>query len=308
MTDLVSIIITTYNRSDFLEETLNSIQNQTYSTLEILLIDDGSEESVAIINNSICNKFPKCKYFYKENSGQPDSRNYGIAKAKGAFIGFCDDDDYWNLNKLEKQINIFEKFPDYSLVTGCIEYVEENGQKTGIVKCHEGHNHGYIFKSLLVKNRTASITPLLKREVFDKVGYFNPNFTIAEDWEFWRRVSYYYKFYNINEIISYVRLHPKNMTNSRSGNLVDRFVLYRKLTEYLLIWGENRFEKKDIDLIFKVEWSTYKKMLINYCPSILNKVRFFIKVVINNLMDGLHLIYLIIKYEFLKSKNISKMK
>ena len=304
MTSLVSVIVTTYNRSIFLREALTSIIFQTYNDIELLVIDDGSESSMATENKKICQLFNKCQYFYKENTGQPDSRNFGINRSKGNYIAFCDDDDYWDINKLEKQIEILNLNPDYALVTGCIEYIQENGQKTGNIKCHEGHNHGYIFESLLIKNRTASITPLLRREVFDKVGYFNPSFTIGEDWEFWRRVSYYYKFYSINQVIAYVRLHPENMSKSRSGEVLEFLLLYRKLTKSLLDWGETRFSKEEKNLIEYVEWQTYRKMLVNRYSGILKKIDFIKRVLFNNMRDGCHLIFLILKYEiFNQNKN-----
>lgn len=300
MTGLVSVIITTYNRSAFLKEAIASIIFQTYDNLELLVVDDGSDTSIATENKYICKLFNKCQYFYKENTGQPDSRNYGIKKSKGNYIAFCDDDDYWDSNKLLKQIEILNLNPAYSLVTGCIHYIQENGQKTGNVKCHEGHNHGYIFESLLIKNRTASITPLLRREVFDKVGYFNPNFTIGEDWEFWRRVGYYYKFYSINEVVAYVRLHPKNMSKSRSGEAFEFFLLYRKLTKSLLDWGETRFSKEEKRLIEYIEWQSYRKILVNRSSGILKRISFFRRVLFNNMGDGCHLFFLLIKYEFFK--------
>lgn len=301
ITDLVSVVITTFNRIEFLEETLYSIQNQNYPYVEVLVIDDGSESKFADVNKKIVSNFSKCTYYFKENTGQPDSRNYGIARSNGEFIAFCDDDDCWEINKLVKQIEIFNLHPDLSIVTGCIEYISENGQKTGIIKCHEGHNHGYIFETLLEKNRTASITPLLRRKVFTKVGFFNPNFRIAEDWEFWRRVSYYYKFYSIDSVIAYVRLHPENMSKSRSGSLIERYQLYRKLTITILAWGEGRFQETDYNLIYSKEWQHYKNIFRNN-PSFLKKIEILLNIFYFDLAGGFHLIWLIVKYELLKCK------
>ena len=99
---LVSVVFTTFNRSYFLSETIHNIAYQTYPNIEILIVDDGSFLDIAKDNKTICLKYPNCQYFYKPNTGQPDSRNYGIKRANGDFIGFCDDDDVWILDKLEK--------------------------------------------------------------------------------------------------------------------------------------------------------------------------------------------------------------
>lgn len=294
---LVSVIITTYNRTVFLEETLESIQNQTYKNLEILLIDDGSEKTIAKECQAISKKYSKCTYFYKPNTGQPDSRNYGVKRSKGRYIGFCDDDDYWVLNKIEQQVKILENHPEYGLVTGCIGYVDEKGIKLEEIKCHKGHNHGYVFDSFLEKNRTSSITPLLQREIFDKVGYFNPSFTIAEDWEFWRRVSFYFKFYRINETLAYVRMHSTNMSKTRTNDSMEAFLLYRKLTLALNDWGGCHFKPEDYTKISRIEWKTYRKILTNRFPGVLKKMKFVSKVFWNNPKNGFQLVYLFLKYE-----------
>ncbi|WP_271425133.1 glycosyltransferase family 2 protein [Aequorivita sinensis] len=293
---LVSVIITTYNRSVFLEKTIESIQSQTYDNLEILLIDDGSNKKIAAECEAITKKYSKCTYYYKPNTGQPDSRNYGIKRSKGVYIGFCDDDDYWVLDKIEKQVKILESQVEHSVVTGCIGYVNEKGVKLKEIKCHKGHNHGYVFDSFLIKNRTASVTPLLRREVFEKVGYFNPTFTIAEDWEFWRRVSYYYKFYNTHEVLAYVRLHETNMTNSRAGDPLEWFLLYRKLTKALNKWGENHFNHEDFIKINQIEWMIYRKILSNRFPGVLKKIKFIGRVFWNDPKNGLHFTYLLMRY------------
>ena len=300
---LVSVIITTFNRSKYLEECLDSIVNQTYRNIEVLVIDDGSEHEISIVNKNLCSSYLKCIYFYKKNTGQPDSRNYGIQRSKGSYIAFCDDDDYWVIDKLEKQVNVLENNIEYGLVTGSIEYVNSDGTKTGNLKTHKGHNHGYIFKDLLIKNRTDSITPLLRREIFKKIGYFNTNFTIAEDWEFWRRVSYYYKFYFIDEVMAYVRLHDKNMSLSRKETVLERYKLYRKLTNSLLIWGEGRFSKKEKRHIEYIEWCHYRKLFSNNLSGLKRKSEFLIGLLINDYNNLFRILKLFVKYNKVRSKN-----
>jgi glycosyltransferase involved in cell wall biosynthesis len=293
---LVSVIITAYNRNIFLRNTLESIQNQTYHNIEILVIDDGSRQEEALQNKLLCEEYSKCTYYYKANSGQPDSRNYGIKRARGEFIAFCDDDDLWVLDKLEKQLYVLEQHSNYSIVTGDVEYINDASEKTGKIKSHRKHNHGRIFKALLIKNRTASIVPLMRKEVFDKVGYFNSNFTIAEDWEFWLRVSYFYDFFALPDVLGYVRLHNKNMSNSRTPDAFEAFLLYRKLTKSLLKWGQPFFKKEDYAIIFQTEWDTYKKLLINNCPGVYKKLKLILRIFYSNISDGVHLVYLFLQF------------
>lgn len=296
---LVSIVVTTFNRSTYLFETLHSIANQTYENIEVIVVDDGSNLEESNLNRMICDKEKNCFYYHKNNTGQPDSRNYGIQKCKGTYIAFCDDDDVWVLDKLEKQLKVFELHPDYYIVTGCIGFIDIKGTKLKKVVCHTGFNHGHIFENLLLKNRTSSITPLLKREIFDNVGYFNPTFTIAEDWEFWRRVAYYYPFYAMNDILAYVRIHDSNMSNydGADATSLSRFMLYRKLTKALLQWGRDRFTDEDITLIGKMEWKTYRKLFTNAYPGYFKKIGFFAQIAFQNFYDAIHLLYLCVKFE-----------
>ena len=297
---LISIILTTYNRPQYLLQALNSIANQTYENLEILLIDDGSDKDIAVENKKIGVSFDKCTYYYKKNSGQPDSRNYGLQRATGEYIGFCDDDDFWILDKLEKQVKVLISNPEIGLVTGNIEFVNEDGKRTGRVINQTG-NHGYVFESFLLKNRTSSITPLLRKEVFEKVGYFNKKFILFEDWDFWRRVAYYYPFYALNDVLACVRKHGDNMSQDATKNPVEQYLRYRDLNKALLEWGENRFTAIDKRNVDKIAWQRYRKIMRNYCPGILNKIAFLLKIALHKPQYGCELILLFLKYEKVKT-------
>src|SRR5690606_15110439 len=150
--------------------------------------------------------------------------NFGLFKSKGVYIAFCDDDDYWLPDKLEKQIPILEAHPEVGLVTGNIEFVNTDGVRTGRIIKQTG-NHGYVFEELLFKNRLSMITPVLRRDVFDKVGMFNTDFTISEDWEYWRRVAYYYPFYALPDVLACVRKHDANTSLKVSEAPFEQYVL-----------------------------------------------------------------------------------
>jgi len=293
--ETVSVIVTTYNRSVYLRECLQSIQNQIFENIEILVVDDGSNTINAKANKLICSHFSKSKYYYKKNTGQPDSRNYGIKRSRGNYIAFCDDDDIWVKDKLKEQIELMSTNQNCFVITADIGFIDEYGKELSNIKSHKGFNSGFIFKNLLEKNRTSSVVPLLRKEVFDRVGLFNPSYTIAEDWEFWRRVSYYFEFFYIEKVHAYVRLHASNMTNESIQNTqFGSYILYRKLTKDLLKWGVGRFSKEEYILIEDCEW-TYVKRILKNQKGIKGKIIFFAKLFKNNIIDGLYLTLLIIK-------------
>ena len=125
---LVSIIIPTYKRTDYLKLTIRSILDQTFQDFEIIVVDDGTPTDE---NRLLCEQFQKIVYIKIENSkGPAKPRNVGIKQAKGKYIAFVDDDDIWLPEKLQKQVNVLDNNPDFGLVHSCCQVI--NGQ--GIVK------------------------------------------------------------------------------------------------------------------------------------------------------------------------------
>src|SRR5690554_960556 len=106
MNPLVSVIIPFYSRSDWLEEAVESVLNQTYDKIEIIVINDGSKENL----NKFLKKYgKKIIYYTQENRGPGAARNQGMKIAKGKYLSFLDSDDLWLSNKTERQIFFMEK-------------------------------------------------------------------------------------------------------------------------------------------------------------------------------------------------------
>ena len=99
--DLISIIVPIYNIEKYLRECVDSLVNQTYKNIEILLIDDGSTDSSGKIADELANKDDRIKVFHKKNGGLSDARNYGIEKASGKYLSFIDSDDYVSTDFIE---------------------------------------------------------------------------------------------------------------------------------------------------------------------------------------------------------------
>ena len=142
---LVSIIIPTYNRADYLERAIKSVLNQTYKNLEIIIIDDNSKDNTKIKVLSFNSK--KIRYYRNlTNCGAPFSRNRGIDLSKGEYINFLDDDDILFRKKVELQVKKFLESKDKKLgvITSDVEfkYVGINGIK-------ENRKKGYIYRDLL---------------------------------------------------------------------------------------------------------------------------------------------------------------
>ena len=129
MNELVSIIMPSYNTGKFIQETINSVKNQTYNNWELIIVDDGSTDNTDEVVRAI--KDDRIKYIKnKVNKGAAISRNIALREAKGKWIAFLESDDLWKEDKLEKQIKFMEDNNYYFSYTNYIE-IDENSNFNG---------------------------------------------------------------------------------------------------------------------------------------------------------------------------------
>ena len=179
---LVSVIIPTYNRAYILPKAIESVLNQTFKDLELIVVDDGSTDETPYL----ITQYPLI-YVKKLRKGVAHARNTGIVKAKGDFIAFLDSDDIFVSDKIEKQLEFFEKNPDYKIVqTDEIWY--KGNKRINPKKLHK-KAVGWFFHRAIKLCVVSMSTVLMKRELFDEVGLFDEKFWVCEDYEFWLRVA-----------------------------------------------------------------------------------------------------------------------
>jgi glycosyltransferase involved in cell wall biosynthesis len=267
----VSIIIPTYNRKNFLNKAISSVACQTYQNFEILVIDDGSKENYA---ESICNKYESCFYYYKKNGGLSSARNFGIQKAKGEYIAFLDDDDFWRKDKLEKQVNVLESQKDISCVHSSAQVVNELGNTTGkIIGASKNKVHkrsGNVFWNALGVWVVKSPTPLIRKSIFKDNMFFDESIQIGEDIDFYQRMFYKHKVYYINEPLAFYReysdtdrlslqvkkylgIEKKIFKNFLKMDIKKPFTLNR-IASKLLICGVNRFNSIYTNNVIKLSF------------------------------------------------------
>ena len=145
----VSIIVPTYNVEKYIHECMDSVMNQTYTNLEIILVDDGSTDRTPELVNNIVDE--RVRYYSNcENVGPSGARNRGIDLARGTYVAFQDSDDVWNKDKIEKQV---------------IRVPSSNNDLSSL--------EGNIYHSLLQGNKIGIPTMLVKKDVFNEVGKFD---------------------------------------------------------------------------------------------------------------------------------------
>jgi glycosyltransferase involved in cell wall biosynthesis len=205
---LVSVVIPTYNRETYLRQAIESVAGQSYSQIEIIVIDDGSDYNYAEV---ICDSFPNCYYYYKPNGGLSSARNFGIKNAKGTLIAFLDDDDFWAKDKLTIQVTALIDHPQVDLVHSAATVVDEKGNITDdIIGASEEKAHlrsGNVFWNALGVWVVKSPTPLIRKNVFKEDMMFDENIKVGEDIDFYQRLFYRHKILYIREPLAYYRTY-----------------------------------------------------------------------------------------------------
>ena len=176
---LVSIITPSYNCSEFIADTIKSIQDQSYTNWELLITDDYSSDNSREIIQSYANKDSRIKLLVLDkNSGAGIARNNSIEAAKGRYIAFCDSDDRWYPNKLEKQLQ-FMKDSKCSLSYSSYDVCNEDGKIIGYVECLKELTKSKILRD----NGIGCLTAIYDSEKLGK--HYMPSMRKRQDWCLW---------------------------------------------------------------------------------------------------------------------------
>lgn len=188
---LVSIIIPVFNGSNYLGEAIDSALRQTYGNLEIIVVNDGSNDNGATERVAL-SYGDKLRYFVKENGGTSTALNLGIANMRGEYFSWLSHDDMYYPSKIEEQINELEKLPDKNtIMMSDLDEIDENYQKRWTTNYIEHiKKHPLRETSRLhpvIYNQTHGCTLLIPKVCFDKVGLFDESELVAQDFEFFYR-------------------------------------------------------------------------------------------------------------------------
>lgn len=228
MQPLVSVIIPTFNCESYIAETINSVLNQDYASIELIIIDDGSTDKTRHI---ISDYKDKLKLITQNNSGVCVARNRGIKEAAGQFICLMDHDDYWFPDKISRQVAEFLSHPEIGIVYSNFTLWKSNSDGTFVSPDTFGnqlindeiddHYSGWIYHLLLLDCWVLTSTAMIRAEVFDECGVFDENLPYSEDWDLWLRAARKYPFLKLHRSTTLYRQH------SGQGNRKIRPIDYR---------------------------------------------------------------------------------
>jgi glycosyltransferase involved in cell wall biosynthesis len=207
----VSVIIPTHNGAKYICQTIESALAQTFVPLEVLVIDDGSNEGVAELLAPFGRQI---RYVYIARAGPAAARNIGIKLSKGKYIALLDHDDVWHRENLRCQVDVLERLPQCSLVYSYPTLIDASGNEIDN-KAPSYFPTGNVVLEFLQQNRITTFSAtLIRRSVFDSVGLLDesPQVMTCDDYDMWLRIS----------DVSEVQYVPGNLVQYRmhDGNLI----------------------------------------------------------------------------------------
>ncbi|HVJ42135.1 MAG TPA: glycosyltransferase family 2 protein [Dongiaceae bacterium] len=219
----LSIIIPSYNVAPYIEAAILSALDQTFTDLEVIVVNDGStDETPAVIARVAADRAdPRLRIINRVNGGLSAARNTGIAAARGDFIGFLDSDDIWHPTKAQKQMTRMLADPTIGIGFSYSAYIEEGGEPTGgflFAKKMEPTLHDMIRRNHIGNGST----PIVRRECFDRAGVFREELKSCEDYEMWCRIlwSTDFRAEAIGEPLTSYRLRDSSLSFN-----FDKFIL-----------------------------------------------------------------------------------
>jgi glycosyltransferase involved in cell wall biosynthesis len=209
MTPAVSVVIATYNYGRYLALALDSALGQTFTDLEIIVVDDGStDETSEVIRPYL--RLPRVRYYRTNHVGQPAAKNVGIRLALAPLVAFLDADDLWLPAKLERQLPRFRCDPRLGVLYSRRLLIDEDGREL------EGHqpqlHRGWVLEPMFLDNFVCFSSAIVRRAVFDTVGMFDETLALAIDYDLWLRVALHYPFDYVDEPLVQYRTGHANLS------------------------------------------------------------------------------------------------
>ena len=234
---LISIGVSTYNRKDYLQLSLDSLLNQSYPNCEIIVVDDGSSDGTAEMMRE---KYPQIKYVYQENAGDAAAKNHVARLAGGEYIVFNDSDDLFLPDAVMRLYNALDGRSD-ACSYGNYTTIDAEGKMLPTKRKTAVYPSGKITENLLqhiLVNSCASLIPL---ELYKRYGGFNEKLKVAADYSFYLNLSLASEFFAVQEPVFLRRRHSSNISSAS----------YSKINTVLMVFEKFLQENPELEKLYK---------------------------------------------------------
>lgn len=287
----VSVVVPIYNpRRDWLEECLESVENQTYENIELIIVDDSPDENHSDVINEILEK----EFLFLNNEtnlGISGARNRGVRISSGDFVTILDQDDYFHEKKIEKQVEIFKKNQNVGMVITSLHHVNSEGKiekSRDFERKFQNMDEEEITEDFLFSNKKHSFdspppltTEMVRQEAYEDAGLYDRELYGRNDQDMLVKINQAgYDIHFLDEELFYKRYHEENASKDRKQLIDDDLKLKRKILERsersyslrkkLEIKGTFEFKKSR----YFLDESNYKKFLSHYLKSLCKNPRY----------------------------------
>lgn len=251
---LVSVLMTAYNREKYIGEAIESVLISTYQNFELIIVDDASIDKTITIAKEFASKDDRIKIFVNErNLGQFQNRNKAASYAKGKYIKYCDSDDKLFDWTLDYCVNMMQKYPDAGM---------------GILNLNNHINDEYLspveaIQTNFFHKEILSIGPsgtILRKEAFEKIGYYNPNYGVPSDMYFNLKMAAFFPIVLLSKVFFFYREHDEQELKNKFSYVCYN---YKYLHDVFQITGFPLTEEQKTYLLTKAKRS-YVKMFLKY--------------------------------------------
>jgi len=218
---MFSVVIPLYNKEISVKETLYSVLNQSFSDFEVIIVNDGSTDKSLEKVNEIAD--PRLRIINKKNGGVSSARNLGIKEANEDWIAFLDGDDFWKQDHLSTVANLIKEFPeDLAFCTSFVKNTDDAEEKKASINSVEIIND--YFERATKKHFFWTSVVVLKKEIFNEIGFFNEKLALGEDLDVWSRVGRKYRIIKSNNITAIYNKTAENKATLREYSYEKSFL------------------------------------------------------------------------------------
>jgi glycosyltransferase involved in cell wall biosynthesis len=255
---LVSVIIPSYNSAGFVVPAVESAFAQTYSPVEVIVVDDGSTDNT---RERLVPWNDRVRYVYQPNGGLSKARNRGIKEARGDLIAFLDADDQWLPSKLDKQWERLRTNPQAPLVhTDLYQLREPAGDRVYAYR-NRGRFSGHCYAEFFSGNSIVPSTVMITRRCLEEVGRFDEEIRGAstQDFDLWFRVARHFPLSYVGEPLVLYRQHPTNASRNQRMMLEDEYYVLAKALQadpaLCQVLGQGRVRRRMSELAFQAGYA-----------------------------------------------------